>query len=304
MLRAFTYRRNSQDFGPYLEQVGADFFAHRDVLEHIAHLDRVLDRQRFLLLNLLRHTGHFLRRAGSGEKFLKELLELGVDQFVDALTGLRVLLDHLHHAFDFFLKRATLNAAGIEAHHTRTHTVDKLPGRVTRGTKKIRFRQGHAQHRHLKPGEPHPYTRGNTIFLQNGLEHQGHDFDRGLLAFGLGLFLEIRGLLTQAPRNPRHPGRAVVVDHGAGAAVRGRAVYTHRDGSGQGRGSLLVRSGVKLGADPPYQQPLELAQHTLRPAARPAQRRCGGHHAGFILHQYMPRIRARGKRPRRQIARH
>ena len=53
-LRAVLDRRRREHVGPDLEQELAHAFLHRHVVEHLAQLDRVLDRHRLALLDLLR----------------------------------------------------------------------------------------------------------------------------------------------------------------------------------------------------------------------------------------------------------
>ena len=191
VLRAVAHRRQRQHLGPDLEQELADLLAHRHVGEHAAQLDRVLDRQRLLLLDLLRHADHALRRCAVGEEARQEFLELVVDQLEHAPAGLRVLLDHLDHALDLDLQRAAADRGGVEAHHAGAHAVDQLARRVLERAEELRLGDRHAQHRHLQPREPDAHGRRNALFGQDALEHQRHDLDDGLLVGRLGLLLEL-----------------------------------------------------------------------------------------------------------------
>ena len=58
MLGAILDGCHGQHLGPDLEHEITDFFAHGHAVEHVAQLNGVLDRQGFLLLDLLRQGGH------------------------------------------------------------------------------------------------------------------------------------------------------------------------------------------------------------------------------------------------------
>ena len=75
MLGAMAQGGNGQRLGPDLEQEFADFIANLDLVEHVAQLDRVLDRQGFLLFDLLRNAHQALGGALFGEEARQELLE-------------------------------------------------------------------------------------------------------------------------------------------------------------------------------------------------------------------------------------
>ena len=117
MLRPIANRRHGQHLGPDLEQEGADFLAHRHILEHVPHLNGVLDRQRLPLLNLLRHTDYFLRGRFFGQELGQEFLEFVVDQLVHTLARLRVLLDHLNNALDLQFQGPATDVGSVKTHH-------------------------------------------------------------------------------------------------------------------------------------------------------------------------------------------
>jgi hypothetical protein len=99
---------------------------------------------------------------------------------------------------------------------------------VIQRAEEIGFSQGNPQNRHLQPGKPDPDARWNAFFLQDGLEHQRHNFDCGLFALGLSLFLELGGLLAQLSGYPGNARRAVIFHDGAAAGCRIAARTTRR----------------------------------------------------------------------------
>ncbi|MNX11698.1 hypothetical protein D3C86_414630 [compost metagenome] len=196
-LRAVAQRGDGQHLGPDLEQELADLVAHRHVVEHLAQLDGVLDRHRLLLLDLLRHAHDALRGVALREVAAEESDELVEHQLEHALAGLGVLLDHLHHALDLVLERAAGDGGGVEAHHAGAHAVDQHARGVLQGAEEFGLGDGHAQHGHLQPREPHARGERNALFREDGLEHQRHDLDRGLVGRGGRALLELGGAPAQ-----------------------------------------------------------------------------------------------------------
>ena len=176
-------RGHRQHVGPDVEQELAHALLHRHLVEHLAQLDRVLDRQRLALLDLLRQR-HALARGFVLvlEIVLEELLEFDQHGLEHAPAGVRVGLDDLHHALDLFFERvADRPRGGVETHHARAHAVDQAARRVVDGREEVRLADGHPQHRHLQPREPDPHRRRNALFGQDALEQQRDDLDRGAL---------------------------------------------------------------------------------------------------------------------------
>ena len=99
-------RGRGQHVGPDLEQELAHAFLHRHFVEHLAQLDRVLDRQRLALLDLLRQR-HALAAwpRSRSEVVLEEFLELGEHGLEDAPAGVGVGLDDLDDALDLLLEQ-------------------------------------------------------------------------------------------------------------------------------------------------------------------------------------------------------
>ena len=83
-------------------------------MKQLSHLDGVLNGHDFFLLNLLGHADHARRTALLRQKFGKKLLKLGVNHEKYASTSFRVLLNDLHHSFNFGLQR-TARQGCIEA---------------------------------------------------------------------------------------------------------------------------------------------------------------------------------------------
>ena len=292
ILRAVAHRRGCQHVDPGLEHEVPNRFGHRHTLEHLAQLDRVLHRQRFLLLDLLRHRRQLPCRALAGQVFAQELAKLFVDQLEHAPPGLGVLLDHLHDALDLDLEPAALHRRRVKAQHAGAHAVDQLPRRVRDAAEKLRLGHRHAQHRNLQAGKPHAHAGRNALFGQNGLEHQRDDLDDGLLAGRVGLLLQrlgasahlLGGALHRLRRRQVRAGNRRRARHARALAHLGRG--EQRIGRSQRRRQSRRRHQPVLAVeivDPVAEQAPQLAQHTLRPLAHPHHRRAGGHHARFAL---------------------
>ena len=284
MLGALAYRRHGQHFCPHLEQVVANLIAHRHVLEHIAHLNGVLNRQGFFLLDLLSDAHHLLVAALLGEVLRQEFLKFLVNNLVNLLAGLRVLLDHLNNAFDLQLHGIALDAGCIKAHHTRAHAVNQQAGGVGRGAEELGVFQRKPQNRHLQARKPNPNTGGNALFGQDGLEHQGYDFNGGLFTFGFSLLLQLVGFIPQITRDSGYAGGAVVFVHGATRSVRLLPRLRGRDGGHKcSRSRLLLVGGAhKVATAVTHKEPTNLSDHTVGSAARTRQRGVGRHHARLV----------------------
>ena len=291
MLRAIAHSREGQHLGPGLEEKLPDFVAHRHVAQHGAQLDRVLDGQRFPLLHLLRHADQARGGLLFGEELRQEFFELVVHQLKNPPPGLRVLLDHLHHAANLRLQGAAIDRRRIKSHDARPHAVNELAGRVGDVAEELGLCQGHAQHRHLQPRKPDAHGRGNTVFGQNALEHQRHHLDDGLLASRGGLFLQFGGTLPYRASQLHHGGGAVVFDERGDTAVVGVGLdAVGREGMRQRRrcGWRVdqIKAGGGLG-----QQPAQLPHDTLRTLACARQWRhaCGkdwSHPLGLALSRW------------------
>ena len=296
MLRPLAHSGHGQHISPYFEQEFTNLVAHRHVFEHVAHLDRVLDRQSFLLLHLLGHADNALSRTFLGQKLGQKLLEFFIDKLVHALAGFRVLLNHLNHALDLAFQRAVLNATRIKPHDAGTHAVNQLARGVVQRAKEIRLFQCHTQHRHLQTCKPDADSGRNAVFLQDRLKHQGHNFNGGFLALGFGFFLELGGLFTQPVCDSRHPSGRVLFKDGVAALVGVcAALGPHRQGRCQTRRrpqALRVGGESAVVAGTPHKQALELTHDTQGPAARARQRRRGGQHTGFFKRAGIRRIGA------------
>eukprot|EP01137_Pigoraptor_chileana_P025644 Opistho-2@95414 len=162
-LGAGTHGRDSQHISPDVEQELAHAGLHRHLVEHLAQLDGVLDRQGLALLDLLGQGYALLGGLVLAlEIVVEKFLELGQHRGEDAPAGVGIGLDHLHHALDLALQRIAAGRgiagrSGAEAHHAGTHAVDQLARRVVGGSEEIGLADGHAQHRHLQAGEPDPH---------------------------------------------------------------------------------------------------------------------------------------------------
>ena len=279
MLGAMAQGGNGQRLGPDLEQEFADFIAHLDLVEHVAQLDRVLDRQGFLLFDLLRNAHQALGGALFGEEARQELLEFLQNQLKHPSAGFGVLFNDLNDPADLALHRTGLDAAGIKTQDTGAHAVDQLPRRMLQGAEKFRLIQRQAQHRHLQTGKPDAHTGRNPFLRQDRLEHQGHDLDGGLLRDGGGFPFQLRAALADLAC---HLLDATCRQHTYSGDVGLPASSPLMDeGLSQlGRRGLLPR-GLKVGT-PIHKQAPELPQHTLRPLPSPGQRRGGRHHAGLF----------------------
>jgi len=205
-----------QHIDPDLEEEVAHLVTHRHFVEQLAQLDRVLNRQGFLLLDLLCHAHESAGAALFAQVGREEFLELVEHQLEDTPAGLGVLLDHLHHALDLGLQGGRTDV-GLKAHHARPHAVDQATGRVLQGTEKLGLCQCHAQHRNLQPGKPHPHARRDAFLGQNALKHEGHHLDGGFLRGGAGGLFEFGRALAQNHRRLFHV-RGIHVD-GTWAAV-------------------------------------------------------------------------------------
>ena len=284
VLRALAHSRHGQHFGPNLEQELPYLVAHRHVLEHVAHFDRVLNRQGFLLFHLLGNTDHLLGRTLFGQKFGQELLEFFIDDLIDLLAGFRILLNNLHDALDFQFHGVRLDSGRIEPHHTGAHAVDQEASRVGGGPEKIRVFQCHPQHRHLKPGKPDSDTGGDALLGQNGLEHQGHNFNGGLFTLGLCLLLQFDGFFAQVTGDPRNACRTVIFVKGSTRRM-GRSLtglrWCHSRSQRRRRCRVVFRAG-KVTTSMADKQSTDLANYALRPATRPCDRRGRRHHAGLF----------------------
>jgi hypothetical protein len=53
----------------------------------------------------------------------------------------------------------------------------RLARRMVAGGEEIGFADRHPQHRHLQAGEPDAHAGRQPVFLQQALEHHGHDLD-------------------------------------------------------------------------------------------------------------------------------
>ena len=171
---------------------------------------------------------------------LEEFLELFVNTLVDTPSGLRILLDHLDHPLDFGLQRFTADVAGIKTQRARPHVVDQLTGRMIQPVEKIRFCQGHAQHRHLQPGKPDPDPGRNPVFLQNRLEHEGDQLNDGLFVVVLRQILEFCRLLLQLTSQSLHQHRTKYrrTSPGAGQGVTQHGALRQRCHQSLRRGML------------------------------------------------------------------
>ena len=182
-LHPLLHGRHRQHVGPDVEQELAHALLHRHLVEHLAQLDRVLDRQRFALLDLLRQRDALARGLVLvPEVVLEESLELGQHGLEDAPPGVGIGLDHLHDALDFPLQRVADGACrGVEAHHAGAHAVDQAARRVIDRGEEVGLAHRHAQHGHLQAGEPDTDRRRDAVFGQDALEQQRHDLDRRAL---------------------------------------------------------------------------------------------------------------------------
>jgi hypothetical protein len=157
----------------------------------------------------------------------------------------------------------------------------------------------HAQHRHLQARKPDTDHRGNPVFGQDALEHQGHDFNRRFFGGRGGGLLELGGALAQGAHGLVH--LRLAVDLALRVRKQGalRAGFFRAFHAGHGLRQLrrgLVGPCVVETRHLVCQQALELAHHALRPHARPGQRRGGGLHAGFVIHPPGPSLPGLGRR--------
>ena len=281
VLGALAQGTDGQDLGPDLVEKIADLVAHRQIAQHVAHLDGVLDGQRFLLFHLQRDADDFFGRALLGQEFAEELLEFVVNDLINLFAGLRVLLHHLHNPLDLGLHRGPLHARGFKSHHTGPHAVNQRACRVVGGPQKIRVFQRDAQHRHLQTGKPDTDAWRNTFFRQDRLEHQGDDFNNRFFALGFGLFLQFNAALAQVFGDPGNTCRTVVLVQGAAVGIVLRH-HLWRDRLHQRRARWLLRRADVFTAHATGKQAPDLAEHALRAASCARQRRGGGQHAGFI----------------------
>jgi hypothetical protein len=213
------------------------------------------------------------------------------------------LLDHLHHAPDFAFERTARNGGRIETHHAGAHAVDQHARRVLQRAEEFGFGDGHAQHGHLQPRKPYARRKGNAFLREDGLKHERHDFDRGLVGGGGCPFLDFgaappqidRGLLDDRGLLPGclhvlrggHPvGGFGICDHareGLGKSPRSAAAITTATSASPGARRAAVHSGHRLRrrqggrhvrrADAGGDKALEAQQRRLRALASEHQRR-------------------------------
>ena len=208
MLRAVSHACNGEHFRPHFKEKHTDFFTHRHVIEHVAHLNGVLDGHGFFLFNLLGNTHHTGSAAFLRQKSGKKLLKFVVNQLKHALTGLGVLLNDLHHPFDLCFHGAA-GHVGIKAQHRRAHPINQPTRRMLQRPKKLRLGNGNAQHRHLQTGKPDTYRWWNAVFGQNTLKHERDNFNRRLFGGGSRRPLEADCLLAQSIRSLRDMSQTI-----------------------------------------------------------------------------------------------
>ena len=138
MLGPITHGSNCQHFSPGFEQKLPNFIAHRHVVEHVAHFNRVLNRHGFFLLNLLGNADNPRCAAGFRQKLGQKFLELVVHQLKHPAPGFGVLLNDLHDPFDFNFHCAARHI-NVKAEHTGPHTVNQAARWMLQGTKKLCF---------------------------------------------------------------------------------------------------------------------------------------------------------------------
>ena len=208
------------------------------------------------------------------------------------------MLDYLHDALDFALQPRIADAGGFKAHGASAHAVDQLAGGVVDVAEKVRLGQRQAQNRNLQAREPHADARRNALLRQDGLEHEGHDFDDGLFVLGARFLLEFGGLMAQAAGDLLHTlhlhgGR----QGGNGGAVRvsGRAIQLGQRRIQRRRrvrerlrqlGAGFNGLGVAEIGDAVAEQTAQLAQHTLGACAHAHHGRSAREHARFFGHAH------------------
>ncbi len=302
-LGAEAHGRGGQHVGPDMEQELAHAFLHGYLVEHLAQLDGVLDGHGLALLDLLRQADALLGGLVLVlEVVLQELLELGQHGLEDAPAGVGVGLDDLHHALDLALQRLAHAGAGagraVEAHHAGAHAVDEAARGVVDGGEEVGLADGHAQHRHLQPREPHAHAGRDAVFREDALEQQGHDLDGGaFLRRGRSLLQHLLALVQLFQHHRRGgqrlaaagDGRQSLADAGLGGLDGPR--QTRRQGvAGQGRPVQVLRArGLPEGRHMAADQAVQAAQHGLGMLAAARQRRAARHHAGFLAHVAAPR---------------
>ena len=188
-LDAEAHRGQGHDIGPGPEQEFTHLLAHRHIREHVAQLDRVLDRQRLLVLHLLGDRDDLRLVAGVGQVVGQEMLEFTQHQHEDFLPGLGILLNNLDDAPHLGFQLAAADAGRVEPHDAGAHAVDQRAGRMIEIAEEVGLGQRHPEHRYLRSGEPDADRRRHAVLRQNALEHQRHDLDDGLLVRRLGFLL-------------------------------------------------------------------------------------------------------------------
>ena len=101
MLRAVFHRGDRQHLGPHFEEKFADAFPDGHVIEHVSHLNGVLDRHRFLLLNLLCQRHDAGGTGLLGKELRQEFLKFVVDDLKYPSASFGILLNDLDDAPDF-----------------------------------------------------------------------------------------------------------------------------------------------------------------------------------------------------------
>lgn len=280
VLGAMTQIGERQHLGPNLEEEVPQVVAHFERAQHLAQLDRVLNREGFLLLDLLRHAHQSLRAFALGQETGQELFEFVEHDAKHPPPRLGVLLDDLDDAPNLGLHHRPLHAAGIEAQHHGAHAVDQLPRRMFERAEEIGFSQGDAQHRHLQTRKPHAQTGRDPLLGQNGLKHERHHLDGGAFDVGRRFPLERRGLLAQHLADALH---LLAARGGSARSLPGAAQGLEPLGGHRlvERARELRRSTRRLRRielrPARNQQPLDLPQHALRLRPSPGERRGRGH---------------------------
>ena len=152
------------------------------------------------------------------------------------------------------------------------------------GGKEVRLADGHAQHRHLQPREPHAHAGVDALFGQDALEQQRNDLDRRpLLGRGRRLLQRLLALMQFLKQHRRGHRRLAARRRCRGLDAALNALLRLVDRRGQPRRQRRVRAlRVGKGRQMPADQPVQPHQHGFGVFATARQRRGARHQPRFL----------------------